>query len=187
MAALAVVLAVLAAVADPPPLPSGPHVDPPPPQPVIGCANASWPMCDTRLSVDERVSDFMSALTVADKMQILGQNTAGTRDGHSLWGSRGYNFWTEDLHGLRVGCPRRGPDKLPFGRCATQFPEANALGCSFNASLFAMVGDAIATEDRVYYTYACAPQSRSRFIITSTWSVFTRRLLERVGQRVAPW
>ena len=55
--------------------------------------------------------------------------------------SRGYNWWTEDLHGLRVGCPKDGQGR-PFGRCPTQFPEANLLGCSFNSSLFSLVAEA---------------------------------------------
>ena len=134
--------------------PPGPHVAPPAPRPTFGCPDASWPMCNTSLSLDARVADFMSALSVSDKIAILGQHPSGSRDGHSLW-PRGYNFWTEDLHGARIGCPRRmvNGSNLPFGRCPTIFPEANTIGNSFNATLFRMVGEAISTEDRVFYTY----------------------------------
>ena len=90
-------------------------------------------MCNTKLPLDERIADFMSSMSTAEKMNMLGQRCpggdCGTRDGKNLW-SRGYNWWTEDLHGIRTGCPNG------FGRCATQFPEANLLGCSFNESLF---------------------------------------------------
>jgi beta-glucosidase-like glycosyl hydrolase len=36
-------------------------------------------------------------------------------------------------------------------KCATQFPEANALGCAMNASLWHAIGDAISTEARAFY------------------------------------
>ena len=133
--------------------PTGPHVAPPEPKPTFDCDSA-WPMCNTSLPLDERVSDFMSSLSTADKLGILGQQTPGSRDGKTLW-SRGYNWWTEDLHGARIGCPRRtvNGSSLPFGRCPTIFPEANAIGNSFNSSLFWKVGEAISTEERVFYSY----------------------------------
>ena len=145
------------AVPPPPPPPDagppGPHVAPPAPKPTFDC-DPTWPMCNTSLSLDERVSDFMSSLSTADKLGILGQQTPGSRDGKTLW-SRGYNWWTEDLHGARIGCPRRtvNGSNLPFGRCPTIFPEANAIGNSFNSSLFWKVGEAISTEERVFYTF----------------------------------
>ena len=126
---------------------------PPPPLPTFDC-DPAWPLCNTSLPLDERITDFMSSLSTNDKMGILGQQTPGQRDGKSLW-SRGYNWWTEDLHGARIGCPRRNVNgaNLPFGRCPTIFPEANTIGNSFNESLFHMVGEAISTEERVFYTY----------------------------------
>ena len=45
----------------------------------------------------------------------------------------------------RNGCDQKS------GACATQFPEANALGCSFNKTLFYKMADAISTEMRAYY------------------------------------
>ena len=133
--------------------PAGPHVAPPPARPTFDC-DPAWALCNTSLSLDERVADFMSQLSTSDMMGILGQQTPGTRDGKPLW-SRGYNFWTEDLHGARIGCPRRNVNgsNLPFGRCPTIFPEANTIGNSFNESLFHRVGEAISTEERVFYTY----------------------------------
>jgi hypothetical protein len=136
----------------PPPPPPGKPVAPPAPKPVFDC-DPAWPMCNTSLSLDERIADFMSSMSTSNKMNMLGQrcggSDCGTRDGKNLF-SRGYNWWTEDLHGLRVGCPKDGQGR-PFGRCPTQFPEANLLGCSFNESLFSMLAEAISTEDRVYY------------------------------------
>jgi hypothetical protein len=135
----------------PPPLPPPPPppLGPPAPRPVFDCPPA-WLFCNSSLPLEARLDDFIAALSTHDKLQILGQSASGTRDGRSLW-SRGYNWWTEDLHGLRVSCPRRNGH--PFGRCPTQFPEANLVGCSFNRTLFGMLGEAISTEDRVYYTY----------------------------------
>ena len=61
---------------------------------------------------------------------------------------RSVRWWNEALHGVCRSC-----HVLPSGKekCATQFPEANAMGSSFNASLGHSIAHAISTEARVGY------------------------------------
>lgn len=76
--------------------------------------------------------------TVQDKMSTMAEQSISGKytDGTDLV-ARSVSWWNEALHGVCRGCETK---------CATQFPEANAMGCSFNASLWHAIGDAISTE-----------------------------------------
>jgi hypothetical protein len=99
------------------------------------------------------VDDFISHLSVTDKVKLLGQQDVGSINGTSLW-PRGYHFWNEALHGLCKGCASPTKGGCTTGRCcATQFPAPNGLGCAMNRTLWKAIGTAISTEARTFYKY----------------------------------
>jgi hypothetical protein len=103
---------------------------------------AVFPMCNTALSMDERVKDLVSRLEPSEKPALL-LNTAPaiTR----MW-LPAIDWWQEALHGLTKGnaVGPNGTEHLPVS-----FPDAITSAASFNKSQFFQIGAAIGTEARV--------------------------------------
>ncbi|HPG65029.1 MAG TPA: glycoside hydrolase family 3 N-terminal domain-containing protein, partial [Saccharofermentans sp.] len=69
-----------------------------------------------------------------------------------------YNWWGEGLHGLaRAGT-------------ATSFPQAIALGASFDPDLLQEIGDAISTEARAKYNEYSSHEDRDIYKGITLWS-----------------
>lgn len=79
----------------------------------------TYPFRDNRLSIDNRVTDLLSRLTLEEKIAEMIYDAPGV----SRLGIPSYNWWNEALHG--VG--RSGN--------ATIFPQAIGLAATFNTSL----------------------------------------------------
>ena len=79
----------------------------------------------------------------SQSIEIHNQSISGTwpADGTPLV-ARPVSWWNEALHGIARGCGEK---------CATQFPEANAMSMSFNATLWRMIGETISTEGRAFF------------------------------------
>lgn len=92
------------------------------------------------LSVDERVSDLISRLTLEEKVNQLMNNTAAI----DRLGIPPYSYWNEALHGVA----RSG--------VATVFPQAIGLGATFDKDLAYRVSSAISDEARALYNAAKA-------------------------------
>ncbi|WP_273276922.1 glycoside hydrolase family 3 C-terminal domain-containing protein [Maribacter polysiphoniae] len=90
---------------------------------------------NTSLSLDERVQDLLSRLTLEEK---IGQMMNGTPEIKRL-DIPAYDYWNEALHGV--------------GRstAATVFPQAIGLGATFDADLAYRVSSAISDEARAIY------------------------------------
>lgn len=108
------------------------------------CPDFSRDYCQPGVPLEERIGMVMAHMTVEDKMMTMGEKGISGKwpDGSPL-AARGVSWWNEALHGVCRDCEN--------GHCATQFPEANSMGSSFNASLWRMIGETISTEARAYY------------------------------------
>jgi beta-glucosidase len=94
---------------------------------------ASDPYQDTSLSVNLRVNDLISRMTLAEKISQLGNQTVAI----SRLGIQAYNYWNEALHGVaRLGL-------------ATSFPQPIGLSATWDSVLIFNVASAISDEARV--------------------------------------
>ena len=97
---------------------------------------------DTSFSFEERATDLVSRLTLEEKQSLLGNNMAAV----PRLGIKGYNVWSEALHGVLAGAnPSVG---LPG---PTSFPNSVALGSSWDPALTEWMASAIAEEARAIY------------------------------------
>ncbi len=99
-----------------------------------------FPFYNPSLSIDERVADLMSRLTLEEKANQMLHNT----DAVERLGIVPYNYWNEALHG--VG--RSGN--------ATVFPQAIGLGATFDTDLAYRVSSVISDEARAMHNVAKA-------------------------------
>ncbi|MEY2869213.1 MAG: hypothetical protein RIR01_1696, partial [Bacteroidota bacterium] len=98
------------------------------------------PFKNPSLSVDERVADLISRLTLEEKVNQLMNNTAAI----NRLGIPPYSYWNEALHGVgRSGV-------------ATVFPQAIGLGATFDKDLAYRVSSAISDEARALHNAAKA-------------------------------
>ncbi|WP_439336463.1 glycoside hydrolase family 3 C-terminal domain-containing protein [Thalassobellus sediminis] len=87
------------------------------------------------LSINERIQDLMSRLTLEEK---IGQMMNGTPAIERLK-IPAYDYWNEALHGVGRSC------------AATVFPQAIGLGATFDEELAFRVSSAISDEARAIY------------------------------------
>lgn len=102
----------------------------------------------------KRAEDIVSKMTVKEKAsQLLFSSPAIPR-----LGIPAYNWWNEALHGVaRAGT-------------ATVFPQAIALGASFDTDLAWKIADAISTEGRAKYNIARKHGDRDIYKGLTFWS-----------------
>lgn len=105
-------------------------------------------------SIDERIEDLISQLTLEEKVQQLMMDTPAI----DRLGIRKYNWWNECLHGLA----RNGK--------ATVFPQAIGLAATFDPDLMHRIGEAIALEARAKYNANRKIGYMDRFAGLTFWS-----------------
>lgn len=117
-------------------------------------ATAEWPFMDTTRSVDARVDDLVGRLTLEEKAaQMMNAAPAIER-----LGIPEYNWWSEALHGVaRAGL-------------ATVFPQAIALGATWNQQLMFDVATAISDEARAKHHAFAARDKRFIYQGLTLWS-----------------
>ncbi len=93
---------------------------------------AAYPFQNTGLSFEERASDLVGRLTLAEKIALM-QNNAKPVE---RLGIPAYNWWNECLHGVA----RDG--------VATVFPQAIGMAAAWDTALVHRVADVISTEAR---------------------------------------
>ena len=112
------------------------------------------PYQNTRLSVDDRVEDLVSRMTMQEKVtQLFNQAEPIDR-----LGVPAYNWWNECLHGVA----RAGK--------ATVFPQAIGLAATFDQDLMFRVGDVISDEARAKHNYFVANNVRSIYTGLTFWT-----------------
>jgi beta-glucosidase len=95
---------------------------------------ASLPFMNPSLTLDQRVDDLVSRLTIEEKAgQMI--NTAAAIPRLQI---PAYNWWNEALHGLVSGN-------------VTVFPQVIGLGATFNSALIKQMSTVISTEARARY------------------------------------
>ena len=105
-----------------------------------------FPYCDHKLSTKARVEDFVGRMTLAEKIQILGN---GQQQGVPRLGMD-MIYYGEGLHGVFCGCATNPSDGS--SGCATAFPNPTSLGASFNRTLWYKIGRVIGTGDSSFCT-----------------------------------
>jgi len=109
---------------------------------------------DPTQTVDVRVKDLVSRLTLEEKVSLLGyQSKAVPR-----LGIPAYNWWNEALHGVA----RAGE--------ATIFPQAIGMAATFNDNLLKQVSTAISTEARAKYNLAIAQDRHLQYMGLTFWT-----------------
>ncbi len=113
-----------------------------------------FPFQNPTLSVEERVDDLLSRMTLEEKVsQMQDVSPAIER-----LGVVEYNWWNECLHGVaRAGA-------------ATSFPQAIGMASTWNVPLIHEVADVISTEARAKFNLSVAKGQRHRYQGLTMWT-----------------
>ncbi len=116
----------------------------------------SFPMWDPSLSVEQRVNDLISRLTLEEKVkQMLNSTPAITR-----LGIPAYDWWNETLHGVA---------RTPFH--TTSYPQAIAMAATWDTASIKLMGDYSATEGRAIHNIAIARNREGeRYLGLTYWT-----------------
>lgn len=114
----------------------------------------SYPFKNPELSIDKRIDDLLSRLTLEEKASQLLYNSPAI----DRLDIPEYNWWNECLHGIGRA-----------GR-ATVFPQAIGLAATFDDDLFYRIADAISTEARAKYNEAIRKNNRVQYLGLSFWT-----------------
>ncbi|CAK9145207.1 unnamed protein product [Ilex paraguariensis] len=105
----------------------------------------NFPFCRTNLPIPDRVRDLIGRLTLQEKVGLLVNKAADV----PRLGIRGYEWWSEALHGVSdVGPGTKFGGDFPG---ATSFPQVISTAASFNASLWEEIGLVVSDEARAMY------------------------------------
>ncbi|WP_204985889.1 glycoside hydrolase family 3 N-terminal domain-containing protein [Mucilaginibacter psychrotolerans] len=118
------------------------------------CNAQQAPYLNSNLKDEDRVKDLLSRLTLTEKAMLLGYRNQPVE----RLNIPAYNWWNEGLHGVA----RAGE--------ATVFPQAIAMGATFNPALIKQVGNAISTEARSKYNLAIAKNNHGQYVGLTYWS-----------------
>jgi beta-glucosidase len=121
---------------------------------VIGQNNSLLPYQDTQLTIDERVNDLVSRMTIEEKVTQLFNDSKPIE----RLGIPAYNWWNECLHGVA----RAGK--------ATVFPQAIGLAATFDQDLMLRVGTAVSDEARAKNKYFVENGVRSIYTGLTFWT-----------------
>jgi len=110
---------------------------------------------DTSLSVEERVNDLVSKMTLNEKVsQMLNSAPAIDR-----LGIPAYNWWNECLHGVA-----RTPYKV------TVYPQAIAMAATWDKTSIHTMGDYTAEEGRAIYNESIRNNKHSIYLGLTYWT-----------------
>jgi len=124
------------------------------PRMAFGQQSVALPYNNTQLTIDKRVEDLVSRMTLQEKVTQL-FNEAAPID---RLGIPAYNWWNECLHGVA----RAGK--------ATVFPQAIGLSATFDQDLMFRVADAISDEARAKHNYFVSNNVRSIYTGLTFWT-----------------
>ncbi|KAK6234445.1 hypothetical protein QUC31_006851 [Theobroma cacao] len=101
--------------------------------------------CDKSLPYEVRAKDLVDRLTLAEKVQQMGNNASSI----PRLGLPAYNWWSEALHGVSNVGPGTFFTEIVPG--ATSFPTVIHTTAAFNQSLWNAIGKVVSTEARAMY------------------------------------
>jgi len=117
-------------------------------------ADQLFPFQDPQNSVEDRIHDLISRMTLEEKVSQMVHDAAAI----PRLNVPAYNWWSECLHGVA----RAGK--------ATIFPQAIGLGATFDENLLHRIADAISDEARAMYHAAVEKGNRLRYAGLTFWS-----------------
>jgi beta-glucosidase-like glycosyl hydrolase len=100
----------------------------------------AMPFCNASLTIDARISDIISHLSVKDKIQLMNQNGPPLPQ----LGLPLYHWWEEATHGIS---PPRNSAETPY---ETNFAFPITTAMSFNRTMWKKTGEQIAREARAF-------------------------------------
>lgn len=113
-----------------------------------------YPFQNPELSIDERIEDLVSRLTIDEKASLMLYNSPAIE----RLGIPQYNWWNECLHGVgRAGN-------------ATVFPQAIGMAATFDEDLIFRVSTAISDEARAKHHAAVRLGNREQYVGLSFWT-----------------
>ncbi len=120
----------------------------------IAPAVEQMPFMDPKLSIDDRVSDLIGRMTLAEKVSQMSYDSPAIE----RLGIPAYNWWNECLHGVARA-----------GR-ATVFPQAIGMAATFDEDLILQVSNAISDEARAMYQAAIEKDRSLRYGGLTFWT-----------------
>ncbi|CAK9181727.1 unnamed protein product [Ilex paraguariensis] len=115
----------------------------------LGLDMKDFAFCDSSLSYEIRVKDLIDRMTLAEKVQQIGDTALGV----ARIGLPKYEWWSEALHGVsnvgQQGSVASFFDDVVPG--ATSFPTVILTTASFNESMWKTIGEAVSTEARAMH------------------------------------
>ncbi|WP_428741924.1 glycoside hydrolase family 3 C-terminal domain-containing protein [Tenacibaculum sp.] len=121
---------------------------------VMVSSQSSLPFQNPSLSNDKRIEDLISRLTLEEKIEQMMNSTPAIERLNIL----PYDYWNEALHGVGRSCS------------ATVFPQAIALGATFDADLAFKVSSAISDEARAIYNATSEKGYYNRYNGLTFWT-----------------
>ena len=100
----------------------------------------TYPFCNASLPLTTRVDDLISRLTLDEKPTLLVARNSPNGNISRL-GVPEYDWGGNCIHGVQSRC-------AADGRCPTSYPNPNALGASFNKTVWRGMGEVIGLELR---------------------------------------
>jgi beta-glucosidase len=122
--------------------------------PFVVLSQNNVPFKDTNLTVDVRVNDLVSRMTLEEKVSQMVYNSPAIE----RLGIPEYNWWNEALHGIA----RNG--------IATVFPQAIGLAATWDTDLMLRISTVISDEARAKYNKAISKNKRGIYQGISLWS-----------------
>ncbi|MBN1811743.1 MAG: glycoside hydrolase family 3 C-terminal domain-containing protein [Anaerolineae bacterium] len=133
---------------------AGCNCDQPRPTPVPGPTPGQTTTSGPTLSIDERVDDLVSQMTIGEKVSQMGNEAPAIE----RLGIPQYNWWNEALHGVaRAGI-------------ATVFPQAIGLASTWNPDLIHRMAEAISDEGRAKHHESARNGVRDLYTGLTFWS-----------------
>ena len=100
----------------------------------------TYNFCNPKLPLEKRLDDLISQLTLEEKPQLLIARNS-PKGNISRLGIPEYDWGGNCIHGVQSRCSKDG-------RCPTSYPNPNALGATFNTSVWRGMGEVIGVELR---------------------------------------
>ena len=118
-------------------------------------AQETYPFQNPQLSIEERVNDLVSRLTLEEKVRQMLNSTPPVE----RLGIPAYNWWNECLHGVA-----RTNYKV------TVFPQAIGMAATWDDTLIKQVASTIADEGRAIYNDAQSKKDYSQYTGLTYWT-----------------
>ncbi len=112
------------------------------------------PYLDTHLSIEQRVNDLVSRMTLEEKVSQMRDHAVAI----PRLGVPKYDWWNEGLHGVA------------FAGYATNFPQVIGMASTWDTSLVHRMAETISTEARAKYNQAMRDNDHEMFFGLTFWA-----------------